>query len=85
LTFLLGPEAQSVFFKSNDDILTQQEVYDFMKPVFGPEVIYDAPKKKRQVQFQSLANGLRVARLKGYVGKIEEETRRYFQVCTDRT
>ena len=37
LTFLLEPEAQSVFFKANDDQLTQQEVYDFMKPVFGPE------------------------------------------------
>lgn len=58
-------------------MLTQQEVYDFMKPVFGPEVVYDAPKKKRQVQFQSMANGLRVARLKGYVRKIEEETRNY--------
>jgi len=79
LTFLLGPDAQSVFFKSGDDILTQQEVYDFMKPVFGPEVIYDAPKKKRQVQFQTLATGLKVVRLKGYVAKIEEETRRYFK------
>jgi len=76
---LIGPEAQSIFFKANDDQLTQQGVYDFMKPVFGPEVIYDAPKKKRQVQFQTLANGLRVARLKGYVAKIEEETRRYLE------
>ena len=76
---MLEPEAQSVFFKANDDMLTQQEVYDFMKPVFGPEVVYDAPKKKRQVQFQSMANGLRVARLKGYVAKIEEETRNYLQ------
>jgi sterol 14alpha-demethylase len=50
-----------------------------MKPVFGPEVVYDAPKKKRQVQFQSMANGLRVARLKGYVTKIEQETRQYLQ------
>ncbi|CAB9516542.1 Obtusifoliol 14-alpha demethylase (Fragment) [Seminavis robusta] len=79
LTFLMGPEAQSVFFKSNDDQLTQQGVYDFMKPVFGPEVVYDAPKKKRQVQFQSMANGLRATRLKGYVAKIEEETRRYLR------
>ena len=38
---MLEPEAQSVFFKANDDMLTQQEVYDFMKPVFGPEVVYD--------------------------------------------
>jgi len=43
------------------------------------KVVYDAPKKKRQVQFQSMANGLRVARLKGYVAKIEDETRRYFE------
>jgi hypothetical protein len=31
------------------------------------------------VQFQSLAAGLRVSRVKGYVQKIEKETRQYLK------
>lgn len=49
-----------------------------MKPVFGPNIVYDASKKNRQVQFQTMASGLRANRLKSYVAKIENETRRYF-------
>jgi sterol 14-demethylase len=75
LTFLIGPEAQGVFCKASDEVLSQDEVYGFMKPVFGPDVVYDATKKNRQTQFQSMAHGLRTNRLKGYVEKIEKETR----------
>merc|ERR1712157_218116 len=74
MTFLIGPEAQEPFFKLNDDILSPQERYSFMKPVFGPGVVYDATKKNRQVQFQSMANGLRSSRLRCYVEKIIKET-----------
>ncbi len=77
LTFLIGPEAQEAFCKAKDDTLSQDEVYHFMLPVFGPGVVYDAPPKKRQVQFTSMANGLRTSRLKGYVQKIEKETREF--------
>eukprot|EP01082_Thalassiosira_pseudonana_P013748 g12135.t1 g12135 contig6:1290334-1292027(+) len=79
LTFLIGPEAQEPFFKAPDEVLSQNEVYGFMKPVFGPGIVYDASKKNRQVQFQSMANGLRTARLKGYTAKIERETRQYLE------
>jgi len=74
ITFLLGPEAQEPFFKSNDSIMSQSEVYGFMKSVFGKDVVYDCPAKKRQVQFQSMAHGLRTTRLKTYTKKIEKET-----------
>jgi sterol 14alpha-demethylase len=80
MTFLIGPEAQEIFFKASDDVLSQQEVYDFMKPIFGPGVVYDATRKNRQVQFQTMANGLRTSRLKAYVSKIEEETLKYLNV-----
>lgn len=50
-----------------------------MLPVFGKGVVYDATKKRRQVQFQTMANGLRSNRLKQYVPKIEEETRKYLR------
>eukprot|EP00986_Skeletonema_menzelii_P019190 scaffold27082_cov148-Skeletonema_menzelii.AAC.6 len=79
LTFLIGPEAQEPFFKAPDEVLSQDEVYGFMKPVFGPGVVYDASKKNRQVQFQSMAHGLRTSRLKGYTAKIEKETRQYLE------
>lgn len=79
LTFLIGPEASSAFCKASDDVLSQNEVYGFMKPIFGPGVVYDATKKNRQVQFQNLATGLRANRLKSYVEKIEVETRRYLK------
>lgn len=79
MTFLVGPEAQEIFFKANDDTLSQNEVYDFMKPVFGAGVVYDATKKNRQVQFQTMANGLRTSRVKAYIRKIEQETRQYLK------
>lgn len=77
MTFLIGPEAQETFFKASDDTLSQDECYHFMTAVFGPGVVYDAPKKKRQVQFQTMANGLRTSRMKQYVAKIQEETELY--------
>ena len=76
---MIGPEAQEIFFKASDDVLSQNEVYDFMQPVFGPGIVYDASKKNRQVQFQTMANGLRTSRLKAYVKKIEDETRKYLK------
>lgn len=45
ITILLGPEAQEPFFKSSDDVLSQSEVYGFMKPVFGAGVVYDCPAR----------------------------------------
>ena len=76
---MIGPEAQEIFFKASDDVLSQNEVYDFMQPVFGSGIVYDASKKNRQVQFQTMANGLRTSRLKAYVSKIEDETRKYLK------
>ena len=77
LTFLVGPEAQEPFFKSNDATMSQQEVYGFMKSVFGKGVVYDCEARKRQTQFQSMAHGLRASRLKTYTKKIEEECKEF--------
>jgi sterol 14alpha-demethylase len=77
LTYLIGPEAQEIFFKASDDVLSQNEVYDFMRPVFGNGIVYDATKKNRQVQFTTMSAGLKTQRLKSYVTKIEQETRKY--------
>jgi sterol 14-demethylase len=79
LTMLIGPEAQEVFCKASDDVLSQNEVYSFMTAVFGPGVVYDATKKNRQTQFQTITSGLRVTTLKQHVTKIEKETRQYLK------
>jgi sterol 14alpha-demethylase len=78
LTFLIGVEEQEILFKASDDVLSTNQVYDFMKSVFGPHVVYDATKKNRTVQFQTMAKGLHSSRMKAYVAKIEEEARLYF-------
>eukprot|EP00953_Heterococcus_sp_UTEX-ZZ885_P012841 7343-Heterococcus_DN1.PRE.1 len=49
-------------------------VYGFMKPVFGPNVVYDAEPVRRSEQMKAMANGLRVSRLQAYVPKIEAES-----------
>jgi sterol 14-demethylase len=77
LTFLLGPEVSTPFFKLSDDFMSQNEVYGFMTPVFGKNVVYDAEPKKRIQQYQSMSNGLRGNRLKSYIPKIEKELMEY--------
>jgi sterol 14-demethylase len=84
LTFLLGPEASTPFFKLNDDFMNQSEVYGFMTPVFGKGVVYDAEPKKRIQQMQSMAQGLKSKSLKSYVPKIEKETIDYLKRWGDK-
>ena len=45
LTFLVGPDVSEAFFAAKDEELSQPEVYGFMKPVFGSNVVYDAAPK----------------------------------------
>lgn len=78
LTFLMGTEASTPFFKLGDEQMSQPEVYSFMTPVFGKGIIYDAEPKRRYQQMQQSAQGLRKERLVSYVSKIEDETIKYF-------
>jgi sterol 14-demethylase len=79
LTFLIGPEVSAPFYQLGDDKMSQNEVYGFMTPVFGPGIVYDAETKKRGQQMQCMANGLKSHRLKAYVQKIEAETVAYIK------
>mmetsp|Transcript_4812 Transcript_4812/g.6637 ORF Transcript_4812/g.6637 Transcript_4812/m.6637 type:complete len:483 (-) Transcript_4812:153-1601(-) len=83
LTFLLGPEVSAPFYQLSDDFMSQSEVYGFMTPVFGKNVVYDAEPKKRGQQFQSMALGLKSGRLKAYIPKIELETLQYLKKWGD--
>lgn len=77
LTFLIGPEASAPFYKARDEQLGQAEVYGFMTPVFGKDVVYDAPLVKRQHQIKHTAQALRSRRLAQYVPKIVRETSQF--------
>lgn len=79
LTFLLGPEVSAPFFKSDDSIMSQPEVYGFMTPVFGKGVVYDAEPKKRTQQYQHMSKGLKSTSLRAYVPKIEKECYDYMK------
>jgi sterol 14alpha-demethylase len=78
LTFMIGPSAHAVFMKSTDQQVSQNEVYAFMNPIFGKNVIYDAPVNVRERQMKAAATGLKSKSLNSYVEKIERECRVYF-------
>eukprot|EP00752_Nemacystus_decipiens_P012520 g11088.t1 len=74
-TYLVGPEAETPFFRLNDETLSQDEVYGPpFKPLFGKGVLYDTDLKRRMEQIQRIAHGLRASRLKSYVSMVEKET-----------
>lgn len=79
LTFLIGPEASTPFYKATDDQMSQPEVYGFMTAVFGKNVVYDAEPTKRKQQMQHMSVNLKSNKLRTYVPKIERETREYLK------
>ena len=42
ITFLIGPDAHSVFFRASDEEADQAAVYKFMTPVFGRGVVRES-------------------------------------------
>lgn len=73
ITFLIGPEVSAHFFKAPESDLSQQEVYQFNVPTFGPGVVFDVDYTIRQEQFRFFTEALRVTKLKGYVDQMVME------------
>ncbi|KAL2457638.1 Sterol 14-demethylase [Forsythia ovata] len=73
ITFLIGPEVSAHFFKVPESNLSQQEVYQFNVPTFGPGVVFDVDYSIRQEQFRFFTKALRVYKLKGYVDQMVTE------------
>lgn len=73
ITFLIGPEVSAHFFKAPESDLSQQEVYQFNVPTFGPGVVFDVDYTIRQEQFRFFTEALRVNKLKGYVDQMVME------------
>ena len=58
VTVMVGPEGGATFFKADDRILSQREVYRFTVPVFGKNIVYDSPLKTMYQQLKFLKHGL---------------------------
>lgn len=64
---LTGPEANEAFFRAPDEQLSAKDAYKMMKPVFGEDVVYDAPTpKKLGEQMAMLMPALRDKRMRTY-------------------
>src|SRR5262245_28432737 len=69
-----GEAAQEAFFRAPDEELDQAAAYPFMKPIFGPGVVFDATPEQRK---QALRNqSLRDKLMRGHAEVIAAETER---------
>ena len=74
MVMLYGEDAQEAFFRAPEDQLDQAAAYPFMKPVFGPGVVFDATPEQRK---QALRNrSLRDQAMRGHAQGIAAETER---------
>ena len=82
-TFLIGPEANCVFFEASDRDLTQKEVYGFTVPVFGRNIVYDADPNIMVQQLKFVRHGLNGNSMKNHSMRILQETTDYFSKWGD--
>ncbi len=74
VVMLYGEPAQEAFFRAPDEELDQAAAYPFMKPIFGPGVVFDATPEQRK---QALRNrSLRDQAMRGHAESIARETER---------
>ncbi|KAJ6804004.1 obtusifoliol 14-alpha demethylase [Iris pallida] len=78
ITFFVGPEVSAHFFKAPEADLSQQEVYQFNVPTFGPGVVFDVDYSVRQEQFRFFTESLRVNKLRSYVDQMVVEAQAHF-------
>eukprot|EP00976_Prorocentrum_cordatum_P105838 1194338-Prorocentrum_minimum.AAC.4 len=83
MTFLIGPEVSSHFFKGNDLEMSQKEVYQFNVPTFGKGVVFDVDHKVRIEQFRFFAEALKTKRMRTYVGMMVTEAEAFFEKWGD--
>jgi sterol 14-demethylase len=77
LVMLYGAAAQEAFFRAPDEQLDQAAAYPFMKPIFGPGVVFDATPEQRK---QALRNrSLRDQFMRGHAEMIASETERMLE------
>lgn len=76
MVLLTGPEASEAFFRAPDEVLSPSEAYEMMTPVFGKDIVYDAPIDKMREQFGMLLPCLQDRRMRTYAEVIAREVER---------
>jgi sterol 14-demethylase len=66
-----GAAANEWFFRAPEEDLDQAEAYPFMKPIFGPGVVFDAPPERRREMLHNQA--LRDKFMRGHAATIAGE------------
>jgi sterol 14-demethylase len=76
---VFGPSAHDAVFRAPDSQLNPSEAYKIMTPIFGKDVVYDAPPEKMGEQFKMLLPALKDRRMRTYgeivVEEVEESLR----------
>jgi sterol 14-demethylase len=76
MVLLTGPKANEAFFRAPDQQLSTADAYKMMVPVFGEDVVYDAPPEKMNEQLQMLMPALRDKRMRTYGEIVAAEVER---------
>jgi len=71
---VFGPDAHEFVLRAPDTELSQAEAYKMMTPVFGKDVVYDAPPDRMAEQFRMLVPALQNKRMRTYRDGIVRET-----------
>jgi sterol 14-demethylase len=71
---VFGPEAHEAVFRAPDEHLSPSEAYKIMTPVFGKDIVYDAPPAKMAEQLKMLLPALKDKRMRTYGEAVVYET-----------
>jgi sterol 14-demethylase len=71
---MFGPEAHEAVFRAPDEVLSPSEAYKIMTPVFGKDIVYDAPPAKMAEQLKMLLPALKDRRMRTYGEAVVYET-----------
>jgi sterol 14alpha-demethylase len=76
IVLFTGPEAQEAMYRQPDEVLSPNETYEIMVPVFGKDVVYDATPERMGEQLAILRPALQDKRMRTYGEIVALETRR---------
>jgi len=76
IVLFTGPRAQEAMYRQPDDVLSPNDAYKIMVPVFGKDVVYDASPERMHEQMGMLRPALQDKRMRTYGEIVAEETRR---------
>jgi sterol 14-demethylase len=76
IVLMSGPSAAEAMFRAPDELLSPNEAYKMMVPVFGKDVVYDATPERMGEQLGMLRPALQDKRMRTYGEIVARETRR---------